>query len=298
MSPRDWWNLIRGVPSEAGRPLPNGRLPPQMDAEYAMGGFSPSHKAQPLLENGLVGARWDLAPFSVETYVGDGEPRIEPYHRRRFITWQPVCRTDVPRGWWRFPLPLNARQHGVTILPSSSSSSPSSSEYWKRWSSHAQRHRRRFLKNETLEIVEPTMEEYAAAYHATGKLPFMRNDFVRILKRRRANHGERLRLIGAREKATGRLLAGLAVLDLPNSKQSVHVAAFFHRDASRTGASYGLIDEWFRRSIAQNLHALHFGLVWYPGDPGSWKGYSAFKRQFDLTCVVYPNALVKIVRRG
>ena len=119
-----------------------------------------------------------------------------------------------------------------------------------------------------------------------------------MLKRGRANHGERLRLIGAREKATGRLLAGLAVLDLPNSKQSVHVAAFFHRDASRTGASYGLIDEWFRRSIAQNLHALHFGLVWYPGDPGSWKGYSAFKRQFDLTCVVYPNALVKIVRRG
>lgn len=288
MTLRDWWNLIRGMPTEAGRPLPEGFLHPQMDPDYVMGGFAPKHRAVLVGTPGRLGARYPVGPFEIETYFCDEEPALAPCARPRLVLWQPLTRLDAPKGWWRPWAALNARQHAVvTLLPG---------EYWKAWSSHAQRHRRRFLRDTEHEIVAVEPEAYIEAYRASGRLPMLREDFVGIINRRRATHGTRMRLLAAREKATGRIVAGLGVLDLPGSGQSLHVTAFLSPAAERTSVGYGLVDAWYAQSIAAGLSFLHWGLVWYPGDPRSWRGYSKFKRQFAPTLIVYPNALVRIVK--
>lgn len=322
MTIRDWWNLIRGVPSEARQPLPEGFMHPQQDAAYALGGFAPKHGAVRVGEPGRLGARYHVGPFEFETYFCDQEPELSPSSRHRFVIWQPLTRLDVPRGWWRPWAALNARQHGVVSLSTGpqpawllGGNSPPivgcaegaaeshagcgpTGEYWKAWSSHAQRHRRKWLRDAEHEIIEVEPDDYIRAYRESGRLPLLREDFVGIINRRRSGHGSHMRLLAVRQKATGRIVAGLGVLDLPDTGQSLHVTAFLRPDAERTSAGYGLIDAWYRQSIEKGLRFLHWGLVHYPGDPRSWKGYSRFKRQFAPTLIVYPNALVRIVRRG
>lgn len=297
MTARDWWNLIRGVPTEAGRPLPEGFVHPQQDPSYAMGGFEPKYGAKLVGQAGCVGARYRMGPFDIETYFSDQEPSISPAGRHRLVVWQPITQLDVPKGWWRFPAGLNARQHGVVGL-GNRGRELGTGEYWKDWSGHAQRHRRKWLRDGAHEIAEADPDAYVAAYRASGRLPLLREDFVGIIRRRRLSHGKDMRLLVAREKATGRIVAGLGVLDLPGIKTSMHVTAFISPGAERTSAGHGLIDAWFRQSLERGLKFLHLGLVWYPGDPLGWRGYSRFKRQFAPTLIVYPTALVKIVKKA
>ncbi|TAK04138.1 hypothetical protein EPO34_03260 [Patescibacteria group bacterium] len=286
----DWWNLIRGVPTQAGRPLPEGFVHPYEDAAYVMGGFRTNDSAILVRNGSVLGARWRVGPFSVESYFSDTEPSIALHDRPRMVMWQPLTRLDTPKGWYRPPVQLQSRQHGVVDLGAGG-------EYWKDWSSHAQRHRRKWLRDEAHEIVEVAFPEYAAAYRASGKLPFMREDFLKIIARRLETQGSNMRLLVAREKVTRRIIAGLAVLDLPDTRQTVHVSAFLHPDAHRTSVGYGLIDAWASQSLASGIRFLFLGLVWYPGDMRGWKGYSKFKRQFAPHLIVYPNALVRLVRR-
>jgi SAM-dependent methyltransferase len=274
----------------AGDPLPRGFRHCQESRRYLMGGLRPNDPMfQAVGSDEHPGLRWHFGPLWFESHLGDAEPALEIGAPRRLVMWQPLTRRDVPPGWHRSRLQFNSRQNGVVEITKPES-------YWSLWSSHAQRHRKKFLARLPYDIREVGLEEFVAGYHATGKLGWIRNDFIGILKRRKEGHGEDCRLFGAVDRTTGKVMAGLAVVDLPDISQSVHLIAYNHPDAEETSVGHGLIDHWFRGSVERQIRFLNFALVWAPGDPKGWRGYSRFKRQFGPFLIRYPLPLVRIAR--
>jgi len=272
-----------------GDPLPRGYQPFHSvdeylrresfrSARYGLGGVP-----------GVHGLRWHHGPLWFERYTTDQEPTITPFDHWRMVIWQPIIRLDTPLGWRRSWIQMNARKTCFAEILEPQN-------YWAEWSSHAQRHRRRWLKQQEFVGGEVALEEFIEAYRKCRKLMMLKEDFIKILRRKAGAHGGHVHYFIARHVDTGDIRAGLAVLDIPEAQQSVHIISFIQPDAEAWSVGFGLIDVWFKHGIDHHLRFLDFDLFWAPGDPRGWKGYSNFKRQFGVRYIRYPNPLVKFVR--
>ena len=275
----------------AGEPLPEGFRHQMQSPEYLVGGWPADAKNVELVgKEGLWGMRWHYGPMWIEAYTSDTAPEIDRTKHSRMVIWQPMTKLGKPAGWHRSWIQMNPQQHGFGDVKDRP-------EYWKEWTEHAQRHRKKWLKDDRYETVEVPVAEFAAAYNRTGKLGSMRKDFIRLLGRRVEHHGQNVHVFAARDKATKEIISGLAVVDLPDASVSMHLIAFILPKYEKTSVGTGLIDHWYKHCQATGIRFPHFGLVWAPGDPGSWKGYSKFKRQFNLHLLRYPMPLIKFVKR-
>jgi precorrin-6B methylase 2 len=274
-----------------GDPLPEGYVHPTQSPLYLIGGWEPkAANMEPVGQAGCLGMRWHYGPIWIESYTSDLPPEIDPGAPSRMVIWQPLTKTGRPAHWHRSWIQMNPQQHGFADIRGKL-------EYWRDWTDHAQRHRKRWLKDDRFEIVEVTLPEFAAAYHRSGKLRTMRKDFIRLLERRLHWHGTAVHMFAARNILTQEIIAGLGVVDLPDVSHSMHLVAFIHPKFEKTSVGTGLIDHWFQHCQAAGIRFPHFGLVWTPGDPRGWKGYSKFKRQFNLHLLLYPRPLIRFVRR-
>ncbi len=234
-----------------------------------------------------LGVKGVFGPLYFETYFSDLEPNIKPAPFMRFIFWQPLTRTK-PHGWHLNIFSDEQYQHGIAILDQEA--------YFKDWSSHAKRHRNKWLRDDEHEIVEVDLQAYADAYHASKKLEWLtRTGFVRVLKYHIDRHPSNVHLLAARRKDTKAIVAGLAVIDYKDISQSIHTSAFIHPSVQKTSVGVGLIDRWHILAQTNGIRFLNFGIVWREGNPKEWKGYSAFKQQFNLTLIRYPRPFIKIV---
>lgn len=275
----------------AGDRLPEGFVHQMQSRDYLLGGWDEGAKNVEMVgKPGCLGMRWHYGPFWIEAYTTDAQPEIDRTAHSRLVIWQPIAKLGKPAGWHRSWIQMNSQQHAFGDLRGKT-------EYWKEWTENAQRNRRKWLKNGQYEIVEVSIAAFAEAYHKTGKLPMIRKDFIRLLERRMVRHGDDVHLFGARDKQTGQIISGLAVCDLPETSTSMHLIAFTHPKFEKTGVGTGVIDAWYEHCLATGIRFPHFGLVWAPGDPGGWKGYSKFKRQFNLFLLLYPRPLIRFVRQ-
>ena len=238
----------------------------------------------------IFGTRWHHGPLWFDGYAGDPEPDILP-GPARFVIWQPLTFFDAPKGWRRSWIQMNPRKTGFAILNQTEN-------YWKTWSEHAQRHRKKWMKEDRFTIEPIAFDEFAAAYRPIKKLGWMTEFYVRDLQHKMQRHEGCVHLFGARERSTGKVLAGLAVMDIPEINCSVHVIAFIHPSAMHSSVSTGLIDHWFQHAIRAGLSFLDFDIFWAPGEPRVWKGFSRFKSQFGTRFIRYPFPLVRIVKGG
>lgn len=265
-------------------------------------GFLPFHAAPALVKretdarpgqtflsgNGYAGHRWNAGPFRFELYYGDTEPILERGVGRRLVYWQTLARMDVPPGWHRAPYMPNYRKTGYAPVGSADA-------YWSSWTPHAQRHRKRWLAKPDAEIRDVDLDTFVAAYrHGTIDL-LLKRMFVWMLRRKAAAHGDLMRYWLA-VTPEGKAIAGLAVLDIPETKTAVHVIAFYTKDAKHSDANYGLIDHWFRDAIRKGWRYLDFDVFRGPTDPRGWEGFSRFKSQFGTRFILYPNPLVRFVK--
>ncbi len=274
-----------------GDPVPEGFVHPMQSPDYLAGGWEPGADNVTMVgKPGCLGMRWHYGPIWIEAYTTDVQPEIDRTARTRMVIWQPMSKLGKPAGWHRSWIQMNPQQHGFADLRGKT-------EYWKDWTGHAQRHRKKWLADARYEIVEVPLDAFAAAYHKTGKLPTIRKDFIRMVDRRIRCHGENVHLFAARDVATGEIISGLGVVDVPDASVSMHLVAFIHPKFEKTSVGTGLIDRWFAHCQETGIRFPHFGLVWAPGDPGSWKGYSKFKRQFNLHLLRYPMPLIRFVRQ-
>lgn len=274
-----------------GEPVPKGFLHQMQSPDYLVGGWPPDTKTAELVgKPGCYGMRWHYGPLWIEAYTTDAQPEIDESAHSRMVIWQPLTKLGKPAGWHRSWIQMNPQMHGFGDVKDRP-------EYWKEWTDHAQRNRKKWLKDDRYETVEVSLADFIAAYHKTGKLPTMRKDFIRLLERRLARHGTNVHLFGSRSKETGEIISGLAVCDLPDVSTSMHLIAFILPQYEKTAVGTGIIDHWYMHCQATGIRFPHFGLVWAPGDPAGWKGYSKFKRQFNPHLLRYPMPLLKFVRQ-
>ncbi len=284
----------------AYRPFGNGRVGDPLPKDYKYyrqsqdllsGECSTAFKPTIIGKPGCIGVRWKVGPVYFELFSSDIEPEIEPFPHFRYITWEPVTRAEKPKGWKWSRLTMLVRKTGYCQLNGDR-------EYWKKWDSHAQRHRKKWLEKDSqnYEIDTASLEEFIQSYNNTKKLPFLRGAFISVLKRRYERNKKDLHLFVVREKASKKIVAGLATLDLMDIRASQHVIAFFHKSVAHTSVNVGLIDNWYQHALKKNIRCLNFGIFWHPGDPKSFKGFSHFKRQFNIRYIVYPKPFFRSIR--
>ncbi len=266
-----------------GAPLPVGyeRLSATrafLEREYA------DHPTHALISSGeACGIRKSLFGIKIELYFGDTEPKLTPDTTRRFVMWHPTTRTEKPSGWHRFFTRTYRRKTGFHDLAAEN-------EYWKTWSSQAQRHRITWKKQTLLRVEPISADAYLQAYKTTSTNFILLRLFVHSITRYAAHQGERLHCYGVRN-AAGTIIAGFCALDIPETKLSLHVTSFHNAEARKTSAAAGLIDAWFADEKVRGYRFLDFDAFWEPGDPASWKGFSHFKAQFGVHFIRYPKPL-------
>lgn len=240
--------------------------------------------------DGFAGRRWRVGPLAFEMYYGDVEPVIERGIGRRVIFWQTLARMDVPTGWHRAPYMPNFRKTGYAPVGSED-------DYWKRWTPHAQRHRKRWLAAPDAQIRDVDLDTFVSAYRHGTVDYLLKRMFIWMLKRKAEAHGDLMRYWLA-VRPDGTAIAGLAVLDIPEAKTSVHMIAFYTKEAKHSSANYGLIDHWFRDATHKGWSYLDFDVFRGPTDPRAWEGFSRFKSQFGTRFILYPNPLVRFGKKG
>jgi hypothetical protein len=233
---------------------------------------------------GIWGSRWHYGPMWFEKYWGDREPKLDPGGPLRLVIWQAVSRMDTPKGWHRTSLTNHFKMTGfATVVP----------DYEQNWSSHALRHRAKWLKErDQWELFTPTLQEFMDAYKRCKMDSVLKYLYLDLLKHK----GQRLELYALRRKAPGSSIeAGFAAVDIPEFKQSKHFASFILPSAKQDPVGIGLMDEWHRDALKKGFQYLDFGLYWAPGDPKDWRGFSRFKGQFGIWYVRYPLPMVRLI---
>lgn len=167
--------------------------------------------------------------------------------------------------------------------------------YCESWSEHAQRHRKKFLAQNEWHIEKIGLNAFLAAYRRSPKDYLLMTLFSGHLKNKMKAHGQLVHLFVTKKKGIGDIGAGLAVLDIPEIRSSLHVISFIHPDAQKYSVGVGLIDHWFKHCFASRLQFLDFGCFWAPGSPKEWIGFSNFKAQFGTRLYSRPPSVYTLV---
>ncbi len=240
-----------------------------------------------------TGLRVKRGPFYVEKYIGITEPNIQPLGEHRIVFWQPLRQIVRPAGWHRSLLFGGTHSYGMAHITNPE-------QYWENWSGHAKRHRKKWLQEKGIawEIIEASEEEFCTAFTQARMGMGLSHIMVQLVKYKIRAHGSNIQLFAARKPGTTEILAGLAVMHVPEAATSVHLAAFHLPPARHGSIGTGLIDVWYQAAIAKHITYLDFGVVRANGEPRSWQGYTDFKNQFLTHTVFTPKSFYKLVKKS
>lgn len=210
--------------------------------------------------------------FALESYTCFEEPVLEAWRGFRVVFWKTLKDTKVPKGWkkWR----------GVPI-GNSYAVAQVHEHFLQDWGGNA----RRFVTNKEAATTwkQVSVDTFSKAYHASGYLdPMLRYGFIRIIKDHLKVHPENVSILFFYAR-TGRLAGGTVFVDYPDVAYSHYLISFLTEEGRRVKAGYSFIHWWYQDMLKKGLTWADFGIVWAPGDPGSWKGYSQFKKRFNPT---------------
>jgi precorrin-6B methylase 2 len=270
-----------------GDALPEGYRPFRSIPEYC------ERDVQAELNGELVGTeavrgtrRWQ-GISCVEKYYGDAEPLLDGKGPKRLVIWQPTTRNDIPTGWERSFIQMNASVTG--FVDREATADPLSA-----WSSHAQRQLKRWRAQEKdWDVVTLSLDEFLNGYRICSLRPLLKDLTEKLLRKKAQAHGERLHCFGFKSKTTGAVKAGFAALDVPEGNQAIHIASFLLESARHDGTGTGLVYEWFKDAERRNIRFLDFDLFRGPHESKSWKGFSRFKAQFGTIFIKYPHPLAR-----
>ena len=228
-------------------------------------------------DEGRRGIRFVFFRFlAIESYTCYQEPILGPWRGIRFVLWKTKKGVVVSPGWRRF--------RGVPI-GNTFAVAPVHQDFLKTWSGNA----RRLVSKQQYDWRRVSLEEFSAAYHASGYLDlFLRHAFIKVIKDHLRVHPEDVSLLFFFHQ--GVLLGGTVFVDHPDIQQSHYLISFLTESGKTAKAGYAFIHWWYQDMLKKGLQWADFGIVWAPGDPASWKGYSQFKKRFNpllITRVAY-----------
>lgn len=234
---------------------------------------------------GILGIRQKIGPLCAEYYTSDEEPTPEPYEGMRLVIWDRVTSDHKPTGW-------HAMLPGVT-LSTVVISDLKDGEYWKSWSETARRYRSQWSSQTSYEMVPIDLDTFKKHYMVHGRPKNTRATIIGALSYRLSVDQEHVRIFGVREKATGALWGGMAVVDAPSASHSYYLFAFLDKEHAPTQAGHWMIIEWLKTCREQGIRFANFGPVWTPGEQKSWKGFTEFKQHFRPFPLTYKPPLFR-----
>lgn len=267
--------------------LPDGYQSHRNNAAYLQREASTRKNFRVIEKNGVVGLRWHHGFMHFEKYFGDTEPHIDPNGPKRMVIWQRERTLAVPRGWKRPWISMDLMMYGF-------SDAQEYDPYWKGWSAHAQRHRKKWHEQQEWELFEPSPEQFYEGYKKAKKDFLLKTMMIDYVKKFVKRHRSLVHFLGARRiQGDVPIEAGFAYLDIPEAQQSLHLASYILETAKASPAGVGLMDEWFATAQKRGVRFLDFGVFRQKGEPRSWRGFTRFKGQFNIQYLKYPPALVR-----
>lgn len=266
-------------------PLPKGYIPYRGEPHYLKRECGTSGWRRLVGAAGGYGTAWGFGPFRFARYDGDREPVVDDAGPARLTYWQRTTRRETPAGWSRSLIGLPTRLTGFVDLETSPTEAG--------WTSHARRHIKHWRRQEKFVIEDVDVERFREMYRRSKLPSHIRKVFNEMLQQKKRDHGARLHCFGLIRVSDGFLRGGFACLDIPESRQSIHIASFVMPDAERAAGGYGLVERWFRHGREQGLRFMDFDIFWAPGNIPAWKGFSKFKSQFGVTFIPRPPLLAR-----
>jgi hypothetical protein len=261
--------------------LPIGFINPASSERFLRSSFGGEQNVIISGEN-YLGVRCDFGFMKGEYFTGDQEPGKSRERGWGIQIWQCIDPVDCRSGWIR--LPQFVRKSTTALIDLEAQGE----DYWSNWSQHARRYRKQWLAQGESVIEVVSKEQFIDAYSQSTLKPSLRAFFTKSIHRYSNVYGTDVSFLVVKERSADEIIAGLmAVYDF-DANRTFHPVAFITLAAKKTTASLGLIDYWVRETKQKGIRFLDLGIVWMPGDPPSWKGYSQFKMHFHPRLIRYP----------
>jgi hypothetical protein len=276
-------SLLRLVPKDFTHPTQSEKyLKASFAKRIALLGTAPT-----------LGALCDYSWIKLEYFTTENEPQKSLEKGFGIQIWHQVGIKKAPRGWW--PLLALLRRSSLAFLDVQGVSDT----YWLQWSEHARRQRKKwYAHQEQYGIDETSREEFLEAYEKSTLSQSLKELFKKSLERHCRAYKNDVHFLVVREKQSRKVLAGFMTVDDFTANQSFYPVAFILPEAKKIAASVGLVDYWISQCQKKSLGFINLGIVWMPGDPPSWKGYSLFKALFHPKILLFQRPFVRFYWNG
>lgn len=208
--------------------------------------------------------------FTLESYNCYAEPILDAWKGLRIILWKTKKNTKATSEWRRFPGVPIGNTHAIAYVHE---------DFLHDWSANA----RRLVpkQKDALFCKAVSLEEFGKAYQASGYLdPFLRHGFLRVIKDHLRVHPQDVSILFFYTHDQ-QLAGGTVFVDYPDIQQSHYLISFLTEEGRKEKAGYAFIYWWYQDMVKKGIRWADFGIIWAPGDPISWKGYSQFKKRFN-----------------
>jgi hypothetical protein len=234
-----------------------------------------------------LGVRCDFGFMQGEYFTSDEEPARSSEQGFGFQMWQRIQSKQRGTGWIQLPQFFCKSTTALVDLEAYQE------EYWRDWSQHARRYRKKWLSQKELVVSKVAKEMFLDAYKKSTLKASLRELFTKSIHRHSAIYGTDVSFLVVENRVTGEVLAGTMIVDDLVANRTFHPVAFIVPAAKKTQASLGLIEYWMQETKKKGIRFLDLGIVWMPGDPPSWKGYSQFKMHFHPRLIRYQAPLIR-----
>ncbi len=266
--------------------LPQGFINPSSSEKFLRSCFADQDSTL-IGTPSCLGMLCRLGYIQGEYFTGEEEPAKSATRGFGFQIWQRLQSPVQKKGW--IALPGFCRKSTTAFIDLEECPE----EYWLDWSQHARRYRKKWHNQRDFIIGFTEKEMFIEAYRRSTLKPSLRALFIRSIHRHSTVYGVDAQFLVVKNKLTREIIAGLMVVDDIAANRTFHPVAFITQSAKNTQAALGLVDYWVQETKKKGIRFVDLGIVWMPGDPPSWKGYSQFKMHFHPKLIRYQVPLLR-----
>lgn len=256
-------------------PLPGSPIPSLFHTHWHADGHNAAHTFQ-TLPDGYTVTVFDTRLLNWQRTFSITPP---PTHPRAIVTiseWLPRYEPTANRDWISFGKNYTAAYANLHT------------DYVNDWHSHAKRHLKQFQKSGcTLRL--GTREDVQTLYTTSQVPKSLQTALLQSLDKHLRVHPDTISILVAEkdQQAIACLVSG----DCAEAYLSEYIIGAFHPKYKKDNAMVGLVDWWYRRSLAKHFTTVTFGHIEPPQTswlPMSGNGYSFFKTHFGIRRLWFP----------
>jgi hypothetical protein len=245
-----------------------------------------------------LGRRINFLSITLDLFFCEEEPKVEPVKGIHVVTWHVPKDKDVyenlkKEGWYG---PFGKYIPITNPTPFIDAQDP---EYFKKWSKRKQVYRHAWLRqmeNKELEVVESNMDTFLEHY-LTSSLPKKVKKFNQNqMKELQEIYKENMLFVLVKDTNLNKVVAGLCILLDQEINQVIKQYSFMDKTYKSIGT--GMIDLCITYARQHGLKFVNLTLInTYGHGDKSWKGFTAFKLEFNPIIIYFRQSYFKITMR-